>query len=539
MNLKLPYAAAQDHPYTIIKSAASFFSGTLLSRVGGLVRDISMAYCFGTSPSVAAFLVAYRFSNLLRRIFGEGVLLNGFIPLFESYRSKDPAEAARFFRDLAFSLSLVLIFTILGLEIGLGLWLFHGVSQNNKEIIYLSMLMLPGLLFVSLFGLFGGLLQCEKKYFLPGVAPLAFNLVWIAAIWVFYGEDSSTAVRGLSVSVVLAFIFQWVMTLPHAIKFFLEKLTWKELFHCRLFPYEVRQMFGAISFGVIGIGATQFNNALDFIFARLLSLEGPAYLNYAIHLYQLPLALFGIGMTVALLPPLSRSVQKKEWDHFHTLLEFSLSKTCLLLLPCSAGLMAVGASTVALIYTHGNFDQEAAAATTLCLWAYSLGLVPAGIAMLLAAPFYAQKDFFTPTIATLTSVALNAALNAVCVYWLEWGAASVALATSLASIWNAYFLFNRLTKKNGYSFSKEFEMEIFKILFCSLIAGGFALGSGHFLTHEPSIQLLTGTGNPLFAVNFFEQVKQFCFASTVFLTSFLTIAISFKALQLKKNMCNN
>jgi putative peptidoglycan lipid II flippase len=532
MNLKAPISVTDDNPYTILKYAFSFFSGTFLSRIGGLARDISMAYCFGTTPSIAAFLVAYRFSNLLRRIFGEGILLNGFIPLFETYRSKDPIEALRFFRDLVFSVSTMLIFIIVTLEIGLGFCFFQA-SQNNKEIIYFTMLMLPGLLFVSLFGLFGGILQCEKKYFLSGVAPLAFNFIWIAAIWLFYGQSSFNAARGLSIAVVLAFIFQWALTLPHVLNFFLKKLTWNELFCCRLFPREVRQMFRAISLGVIGVGATQFNNALDFIFARFTSLEGPAYLNYAIHLYQLPLALFGIGMSTALLPSLSRSVQKKDWGHFHTLLEFTLSKTCLLLIPCSAGLMAVGASTVALIYTHGNFDQEAASATTLCLWSYSLGLVPAGVAILLASSFYAQKDFFTPAFATLSSVALNIALNGACVFWLKGGVPSVAFTTSLASIWNAYFLFSRLVTKNGHVFSKEFKIDILKVFFCSLMAAGLAWGISFFLTHEPSIGLLTGYGNSLFASKFLDQIKQFSSTSVIFLTSFLSFAFFFKILQIK------
>ncbi len=67
-----------DQPQTIAKSAFSFLSGTMVSRVTGLVRDMSMACFFGTSPSIAAFFVALRFAILIRRILGEGALLNGF-----------------------------------------------------------------------------------------------------------------------------------------------------------------------------------------------------------------------------------------------------------------------------------------------------------------------------------------------------------------------------------------------------------------------------------------------------------------------------
>lgn len=442
-------------PRVVLKSAMSFLSGTLLSRVGGLVRDVSMAYCFGVNPSIAAFLVAYRFSNLMRRIFGEGVLLNGFVPQFETHRQRDPKEAARFFRDLAYSLSIVLVLFIFAVEVIIGYWILPGLSQDNQLIAVLTMLMLPGLFFVSLFGLCGALLQCEKKYFLSGAAPLAFNLVWIGAIWLFYGKDSYAAVVGLSLAIVLAFFCQWLITVPDAIRFFLQELSWRDLFAVRFFPSEVRQMLSAVTFGMLGVSATQINNALDFVFARMASLEGPAYLNYAIHLYQLPLALFGIAMTSALLPPLSRVVQKGDWVQYRSLLHYSISKTCLLLLLSCAGIFALGGTAVSLIYSHGKFDHQAAVSTTWCLWGYGIGLVPAGLAMLLASAFYSQKDFMTPAIATLTTVALNTGLNALFVCGLGWGAVSVAIATSVASLWNALFLLARLSKHHPNSSLNE------------------------------------------------------------------------------------
>ena len=75
-----------DTHRSVARSASHFLTGTFISRFTGMVRDLSMAYCFGTSYAVAAFLVAFRLANLLRRLFGEGALLNGFIPFFENIR---------------------------------------------------------------------------------------------------------------------------------------------------------------------------------------------------------------------------------------------------------------------------------------------------------------------------------------------------------------------------------------------------------------------------------------------------------------------
>ncbi len=88
-----------DTPSTLSQGAFRFFSGTLLSRITGLGREMAMAFWFGTNPSIAAFFIAFRWASFFRRIFGEASLLSGFIPYFEEKRKQDPHAAALFLRD--------------------------------------------------------------------------------------------------------------------------------------------------------------------------------------------------------------------------------------------------------------------------------------------------------------------------------------------------------------------------------------------------------------------------------------------------------
>lgn len=62
-----------------------------------MLREVAMAYTLGTSAAAAAFLVAFRFAYLLRRILGEGALVNGFVPHYEAIRHSSPQNAAFFF----------------------------------------------------------------------------------------------------------------------------------------------------------------------------------------------------------------------------------------------------------------------------------------------------------------------------------------------------------------------------------------------------------------------------------------------------------
>ncbi len=379
-----------DTSHSILKSAKDFFAGTALSRLSGLFRDVAMAFCFGGAPEIAAFMVAYRLANLLRRVFGEGNLQSGFVPHFEMLRGESIQKALCFYRDSAFSLSLLLFFLVLGIE-GV-LWLLLGVlSSGWREIAELTMWMAPGLLFICLSALNSALLQCQKKYFAPAFAPVLFNGVWIAFALLSASCSIFAAIRWLSLGVTVAFAAQWIATAIQVRKEVRVHLDWKEWIRPHLFSPEWKKIIRPMALGVIGIGAMQINSALDAIFARIADLSGPTFLWYAIRVQQLPLALFGIAISGAVLPPLSRAMREGHLDRYKSLLSGALRQAAALMIPCAFGLFALGASGLNLLFGRGHFSSYDLRETLLSLWAYGIGVVPASFILLFAAGCYAKK----------------------------------------------------------------------------------------------------------------------------------------------------
>ncbi len=76
---------------------------TLVSRILGFVRDILIARFIGTGPVADAFVAAFRFPNIFRRIFGEGAYNAAFVPLFGRKREEEGEEAAVSFARNTFS----------------------------------------------------------------------------------------------------------------------------------------------------------------------------------------------------------------------------------------------------------------------------------------------------------------------------------------------------------------------------------------------------------------------------------------------------
>ncbi len=443
-----------------------FFSGTLLSRVSGMVRDLTMAFAFGDHPSVAAFMVAFRLSNLFRRLLGEGPFQSAFIPHFEGLRVHDPAKATFFFRKLTLLIVLLLLIITVCVEGGIAALLSYGnVSEGNHEIIALTGWLFPAILFICLYGINISLLNCYDSFFIPSIAPIICNVIWIGAAFFLKNKDPSMAMPTLAKWIVVGFVGQWLLTLPLTLKYAAGH--WKEWFKFHI-PQEVKNLAKAFALGAIGVGAMQINAFVDVLFARYADIRGPAYLWYSIRLEQLALAVFGIACISTVVPRLSRAIKGNDLSEAQSLFSLSYKRIMAVMIPCTFAILALGTASVNLIYGRGHFSELAISKTTLCLWAYGLGLVPATAVILFSAIFYAQNNFRLPMLISLLTVALNIILNGIFVLGFKMGAISTALATTISSWLNCWILY-KMTSKLGW----KTELPLARILKVSA-AGCFA-----------------------------------------------------------------
>lgn len=506
----------EDTSKTITSSLKRFFSGTLLSRMTGLGREVFMAAAFGTVPAVAAFWMAFRFAHLLRRLFGEGGLHVAFIPHFESLRKQDPKRAALFFHQLGMGLTFLLLALTLFSEAILASFVIWGnLSPGNEEVIRLTMILLPAIIFICLYALNQSLLNCEQFYFLPSAAPAVFNCLWIGAVIMLWNTPVDKAMEKLAMILVFAFGAQWLVTVPQIYRYLSNGLgpRWWE---CK--EKIGREMVGLLHpflLGLIGVAATQVNNGLDALFARAADAEGPAILWYALRLQQLPLALLGVGMTGALLPPISRALQEADKEKYLHLMGFALKRTVTFMIPLSVGILVLGYSGVNLVYGHGEFTVGAITKTTRCLWAYGAGLLPMTCVFIFASAFYARKNYRVPTFLSILSVVINCGLNVFFVFGLKMGTLSIALATTVAACVNAAFLGWMLEKKEGLPF-RTLGISFAKIVVCSLLAAGVTVMISSFVLHDQTLAWLLNRPLPEFSRSITMQLTIFCGSAAVY-----------------------
>jgi len=447
-----------DNQRSISHSIRRFAEGTMISRIFGMLRDISLAFFFGATVEIAAFMVAFRLASVFRRLFGEALVGSIFVPYFEEIRSQDSKKASYFYRDLSFSL-LLFLSVLVSSVLCIGLF-FSG------EIVQYTMIMLVGLIFICLTAVNSSYLQCEKRYFLPAISPILFNVVTLIAIC----SIKERIGYFLSISVVIGFFMQWLLTQVKTSR--LLKMSPREWFTPQFFPKEIRSLLKPFFLGVMGIGAVQINSALDAIFARFADPIGPSYLWYAIRLQQLPMALFAVSIAASILPPLARAKDNK--ISFDGILSDALQKGAFLMTFCTFGIWALGAPSLNLLFGHGNFSSQSLLISSGCLKAYSLALIPSVFVFIFTQSLSARKNFLVPATASVYAVLCNISLNAFFVFWMGMGIYSIAIATSISALFNAIILGIRFKKQ----FDKSFFLLFLKVVICGSISTYLTLSTG-------------------------------------------------------------
>lgn len=483
--------------YLLLRRSFAFFSGTLLSRLSGMFRDIAMAYSFGASDAVSLFMVAFRFSNLPRRLFGEGALQSIVIARYEALRlpktikkeqniiaqenekeENEPhitEDVVRFYLDSTASWSILLFGLILFVFYPLT-FLFDALYQNSPhvlKIIYYCKLMLPGLWFICMSAQNDAAIKSMRRFLFVSSAPAIFNSAWIALALLLAPYDHQEALPTLAMGIVIAFALQWSASFLRARSLLLPPKGARP--KTTLFSRGVVSLFKPLGMGIIGVGALQINSLLDALFALTSEIAGPSYLWYAIRIEQAPLSLIGIAIASASLPSLASAL--KQGDQAQAKKLFSLSENYLqsaMFLVASA-LFALGLPSLRLILERGEFTSYQSLRTAQCLWAYIVGLTPQCLIFIYQNALFSLHGVSAVTRASLWSVLLNLVLNTLFVFLFDLSAYSVALATSMAAVLQLFLAKRYLAKKAPFLKTPFSPIKLLQEALLLLASFGFGL----------------------------------------------------------------
>ncbi|MBU0956221.1 MAG: murein biosynthesis integral membrane protein MurJ, partial [Spirochaetes bacterium] len=96
-------AQNQARSRSMMRESGKLSALTMLSRVLGLLREITRTTLLGTSALGESFTVAFATPNLFRRLLAEGVMSTALIPTMKTYFDGEDEAETRTFLSAAFT----------------------------------------------------------------------------------------------------------------------------------------------------------------------------------------------------------------------------------------------------------------------------------------------------------------------------------------------------------------------------------------------------------------------------------------------------
>lgn len=320
----------------------------------------------------------------------------------------------------------------------------------------LCRIMWPFILLASVSALCMGALNVFGSFGIPNLASAAFNITTIvcgAGIGYYIDPQfGPNALYGFAIAVVLGGIAQVLVQLPK-----LHKEGWTfewnigiSLRHGLHFKDSFsRRVWFLMLPGVIAAGITQVNIFINTSFALYLEPGSVTALSCGFHLWQLPVALFGVAVGMVVLPTVSRMTLKSGNGEITDHLAKALRFMAVFAVPSAVFLSQWGMEIASVFFQGGRFDADAAELTGAVLASYSIGLLGYAGMKVLQPIFLALEKPWIPAFLALAICAVSIGLNYVFVMVLGMPAQYLALTTSVVTTLNFLFYFFFLRRMLG------------------------------------------------------------------------------------------
>ncbi len=457
-----------------LKAMATVGGWTLASRLLGFVRDILIAGTLGTGPMADAWVVAFRLPNLFRRVLGEGAFNAAFVPLFAGRLEQQGPVVAKAFAEEALAVLLAATLVLVALAMACMPWImpviapgFLDDSEQFRAATRMAQIAFPYLIFMALAALLSGVLNSLRRFAAAAAAPVLLNLFLILAMLVVVPLTGQPA-----------YVLVWAVAAAGAAQFLLLIVAATRAGFALRLPRPrltagVRRLLALMVPGLISAGALQLNLFVGTMIATLES-GAASLLYYADRVYQLPLGLIGIALSVVLLPEITRRLKGEGEAAAADSLAQGLEVALFLTLPSAVALIVLAEPIASVLFQRGAFDAAAATATGLAILAYAVGL-PAYVAVKVYQPaFYAREDMKTPLRAALWSVATNIVLSLAFFFALQGqglGYLGLAAATTIAAFVNVGVLWRNLADRGLLQVAQRRRRRLWRQAAASLVLG--------------------------------------------------------------------
>jgi putative peptidoglycan lipid II flippase len=426
------------------RSAFHVGIGIFSSRIVGLIRASVIAHYFGIGAVNDAVAAAFRIPNVLQNLFGDQALSASFIPVYASLLAKgEQKEADRVAGAVASLLALIIAILVLVGVVATPVLIdliAPGFTGSRRELtITLVRILFPGVGLLVLSAWCLGVLNSHHRFLLAySLPPIVWNASMIAAL-VIYGRSVSLPVLAerLAWGAVVGGALQCAVQLPTVLK-----VAPDLRFALDLASEHVREVVRNFIPVFISRGIVQLSNYIDQIIATWLPVGAPSAIQSATLLSTLPVSLFGMAVSAAELPAMSRigGTDEEKFARLRQRLDTGLRQIAFFVVPSAVAFVALGDVIAGALFQTGRFTRSDSVYVWKILAGSAVGLLASTLGRLYSSTYYALRDTRTPLNYALIRVATTTVLGYFCALRLPalvgvaptWGAAGLTASFGVA-----------------------------------------------------------------------------------------------------------
>lgn len=435
---------------------------TIITRFLGLIRDVLVAYKFGSGMYTDAYNAAVAVPDTVFAIIGLGIS-TVFIPIISRVKyNNGKKEMFKFANNIISILSVIsIVFFVFGMiftrEI-VNIIVPGFLGERLELAITLTRISLINLLFLSINVCFLSILQVCEDFILPSILGLFFNLPIIIYLILF----KDVSIMGLTIANVVGNFFRVVVQIPSLYKH-----------GFRIKPYidlkdeRIKKMMILVVPVMIGAGANSLNMIVDKNIASSLAVGSISALDYAQKIIVFVNTAITTSIVSIMYPLMSNKLSEGDNEGFLKYTCKSIVTISLLVVPIAAAFILLNKEVVTAFYARGSFDETSVMLTSIALLGYSLQIPFVGVRDILNSSLFSMEKTKVTTRNGIIGVVVNVILSII--LSKTFGLLGIAIASTIASMVTAVLLFVS-TKKLVNNFKvRDMIVKICKISISAII----------------------------------------------------------------------
>ncbi|MEG5031427.1 lipid II flippase MurJ [Microcoleus sp. AT3-D2] len=436
----------------IFGAAVTVALGTIIVKAVALVKELVVAWKFGTGDTLDAFLIA-----LLVPAFITNVVSSSFnaalIPTYIRVRDREGTNAAqRLFSGATVWIFVVLAIATILMVVTAPIYLpliAGGFSREKLDLTFkLLCAIAPVVLLETFMTSWRATLNAGERFALVALAPIFTPIMTILLLLVLHSWGIFNLAAGLVFGVVLEMVAIGISLHQQGISLMPK---WYG------FDPHLRQV--ASQYIPAVTGALLMNTAaiVDQSMAAMLSPGSVASLNYGNRVIALPITLIATALSTAVIPYFSKMVAREDWANVRHTLNRYLGLIFALTVPLTGFLILFSELIVQLLFQRGSFtanDTHLVAQIQFC-FAFQIPFYIGNI--LLARLMISMRLNYILMRVSAFNLMLNITLNYIFMQWI--GIKGIALSTSFVYLFSFLYMFvsaqQNLRKITGASQTKS------------------------------------------------------------------------------------